>query len=217
MAAKFCESLMGQFRRNDADDPDTFVTAITAIMADYPPVVLEVVCSPTAGLATNGNFVTSVFEVREACNAQLDLMIGRWKWDRLPPERKAKIAAVTRQEQVLALISESVRPTKADLKAKYGENFGIGADDAPKEYTPRSLAEIAVSANGRIADHYSRYGLSFKPKSIVKEKHHGYHSDNEGPFGDGVLQAGADTQGQSPRGDAETGERGTPQGAGGEE
>jgi len=188
MAAKFCALLMGQFKRNDADDPEIFTRALIAVMQQYPVVVLEEVCSPINGLATKGTFLPSLFEIREACNETMRVMIARWHLSRLPPERLARING--RPDDRRALPSPDDTPERRSafidsLKAKHGEKFGLGGDEPEKPkgeaYKPKTLGELT--------EHYRTHGLAFvkKPHSQIKPE----KNDDQDRFQHNAIPQGA--------------------------
>jgi hypothetical protein len=59
--------LLGCYRRGDANDPDTYVAAITATLARYPEDVIRDVTHPATGLPTQKDFLPTVREVYLAC------------------------------------------------------------------------------------------------------------------------------------------------------
>ncbi len=59
--------LLGCYRRGDANDPDTYVAAITATLARYPEDVIKAVTHPASGLPVQKDFLPTVREVYLAC------------------------------------------------------------------------------------------------------------------------------------------------------
>jgi uncharacterized protein YdaU (DUF1376 family) len=59
--------LFGCFRRGEANEPETFVTAIAAVLARYPEDVIRDVTHPATGLAVRCDFLPTVAEVYRAC------------------------------------------------------------------------------------------------------------------------------------------------------
>jgi hypothetical protein len=60
--------MFGCFRKGDANDPDTYVAAITATLARFPEQVITEVTHPATGLPTRKSWLPSVKEVFDACN-----------------------------------------------------------------------------------------------------------------------------------------------------
>jgi len=61
--------MFGCYRKGDANDPDTYVAAITATLARYPEDVIRDVTNPTSGLPVQKDFLPTVKEVFTACEA----------------------------------------------------------------------------------------------------------------------------------------------------
>lgn len=68
-AAERARLLLGCYRRGDANDPDTYVAAITATLARYPQEVIKAVTHPATGLPIKQDFLPTVREVYLACEA----------------------------------------------------------------------------------------------------------------------------------------------------
>lgn len=68
-AAGRARLLLGCYRRADAADPDTYVAAITAVLAKYPDDVICAVTHPASGLPIQKDFLPTVREVYLACEA----------------------------------------------------------------------------------------------------------------------------------------------------
>jgi hypothetical protein len=63
--------MFGCYRKGDANDPDTYVAAITATLARYPEDVIRDVTNPASGLPTRRDFLPTVKEVFDACEAMI--------------------------------------------------------------------------------------------------------------------------------------------------
>jgi hypothetical protein len=61
--------LIGCFRTGEAADPEVYVTAISAVLAQYPEQVVRDVTDPIIGLPSRSKWLPTVSEVREACEA----------------------------------------------------------------------------------------------------------------------------------------------------
>src|ERR1043166_4929526 len=67
-AAQRARLLLGCYRTGDANDPETYVAAITAILARYPEEVITTVTHPATGLPSKKSWLPTVKEVRDACD-----------------------------------------------------------------------------------------------------------------------------------------------------
>lgn len=59
--------MFGCYRKGDANDPETYVAAITATLARYPQEVIRDVTHPATGLPIEKDFLPTVAEVYRAC------------------------------------------------------------------------------------------------------------------------------------------------------
>src|SRR6185437_886864 len=67
-AAARARLLLGCYRTGDANDPETYVAALTAILARYPEEVITAVTHPATGLPSMKSWLPTVKEVTDACN-----------------------------------------------------------------------------------------------------------------------------------------------------
>jgi hypothetical protein len=61
--------MFGCYRKGDANDPETYVAAITATLARYPEDVIRDVTHPASGLPIKQDFLPTVRETYLACEA----------------------------------------------------------------------------------------------------------------------------------------------------
>lgn len=87
-AAKRALILFGCYRKGDANDPETYTAAITAVLAEYSPEVIQRVTDPRTGLPRTMKFMPNVAEVSEACEnaklflaAEAKLKAQGWHWN----------------------------------------------------------------------------------------------------------------------------------------
>src|SRR5258706_8668910 len=71
-AAGRAKLLLGCYRTGDANDPETYVAAITAILARYPEEGITTVTHPATGLPSKKTWLPSVKEVADACDEALE-------------------------------------------------------------------------------------------------------------------------------------------------
>jgi hypothetical protein len=70
-AARKAAQLFGCYNRNEANDPEIFITAMTAMLACYPELVVERVCDPLRGLPAKSRFLPAIAEIRAACETEM--------------------------------------------------------------------------------------------------------------------------------------------------
>lgn len=116
-AAERAKILFGCYRTGDANDPETYVAAITAVLAQYPENIITQVTHPITGLPSNGKgWLPTVKEVRDACDAAYEPII----------QNELRLKRVKEQIEQREREERREKPTMDQLKAKYGENWGIG-------------------------------------------------------------------------------------------
>jgi hypothetical protein len=63
--------LFGYYRASEANDPETFIMGVTAMLARYPEPIAHKVCDPVRGLPSTSKFLPSIAEIREACEREM--------------------------------------------------------------------------------------------------------------------------------------------------
>jgi len=144
--------LLGCYRTGDANDPETYVAAIAVTLARYPEEIITAVTHPVTGLPSQKNWLPTIKEVRDACQELQERLQAQ-----IERERRIKEQLAARRQEELA----APRPTIAELKAKYGDDWGLNLHAA--QHPPPAPAPTA----SQLREHYSKYGLQFKPKSLA--------------------------------------------------
>jgi hypothetical protein len=143
--------LLGCYRTGDANDPETYVAAVTATLARYPREVITSVTHPVSGIVSEVKWLPSVMEVREACERAM-LPIA----NRIVREKR-----IAEQLEARRLEDEenARKPTYEQLKAKYGSDFGI---EGPALKRPPPAPAPTIE---QLRHHYQHYDLQFKPRN----------------------------------------------------
>jgi hypothetical protein len=64
--------LFGCYRKGEANDPDVYTAAVAAILAEYPPEIVDFVCDPRTGLPRRLKWLPTVAEIAEACERRME-------------------------------------------------------------------------------------------------------------------------------------------------
>lgn len=130
--------LAGCYRKDDAADPETYLMAVSAVLAEYAPDIVSQVTDPRSGLPSRLNWLPSVKEVRDACE-EIDQR-----------RRRMAEAAAREREQLEARrkdeAAKAIKPTLEQLRDKYGPNWGLAApveEDTKRITARRALLEQA--------------------------------------------------------------------------
>ena len=141
------------WRIGGANSAETFITAVAAILSRYPDGVVYAVTSPTDGLPVELTWMPALKEVRDACEKAMEPIYRR--------EREEKIRAET-----LAARAEEVerkhRPSTEEMKAKYGENWGLTSLSNIKTMDEKAEENAVAMAReqARVRAEYQHLGLA---------------------------------------------------------
>lgn len=149
-AAERARLLLGCYRTGDANDPETYVAAIAAVLSKYPVWVITLVTHPATGLPSQKSWLPTIKEVADACTKALAPIV----------EQEARSERVREQFEERERVECIKRPSYDDLQDKYGKNFGMGA--AVEE--ARLAARVPAPTADQLRHHYAHYDLEFKPK-----------------------------------------------------
>lgn len=146
-ALKAAKQLLDCYRTGEANNPETFGAAIAAVLSDYPLDVVQYVCDPRTGLPSSSTWMPNCAEVKAACNERVAWLhkVERFQnWGKKPLEIEPP---------------REYRPTREELQAKYGPNWGLTSLDEPvRKLRPAPTAD-------ELREHYAKHNLAFQPKS----------------------------------------------------
>jgi len=139
IAAELSRILVGCFRKSDAEDPDVLVRAYVMVLSDYSEAIARRVTHPSRGLPSRQQWLPSVFELRQACEAEMR--------PTHEAERRRTIAERNRA-LLLAAPAHSRSAALARLRAEFPEIFSpmdkgrsTGPTEPPREGDARWSAE----------------------------------------------------------------------------
>ncbi len=104
--------MFGRYRKGDANDADGYIEGVTAILALYPPDVVQKVTDPRIGLPSKLKWLPQPSEVKDECEFW---MMPRRIHEREQATRERVLAERKRDEEEMA---SRPRPTFAELQAK---------------------------------------------------------------------------------------------------
>ncbi len=119
-AAERARLLFGCYRRGDANDPETYVAAVAAVLADYPETTMRYVTDPRSGLPSQKKRdpktgqewggLPDVADIKSACESHYGTTRRMIEWER---EAQKQIA----EREKLAIGDGRPRKTYAELVA----------------------------------------------------------------------------------------------------
>ena len=124
-ATERAQLLLGCYRSGEANDPDTYVAAISATLARYSQQIITDVTHPVSGLPAKKSWLPTVKEVFDACEEQADRT--RQQTAR---ERRIQEQFEAREEQDRL---DAVKPSLEQMKEKYGANWGLTPNEPAKK------------------------------------------------------------------------------------
>jgi hypothetical protein len=150
-AAQRAKLLLGCYRTGDANDPETYVAAITAILARYPERVITEVTHPATGLPKKKSWLPSVKEVSDACDDVVEFEV----------QHQARLKRIQEQMEARDREDRGEKPTMAQLKERFGDNWGIekGTNVKTLDEKAEENAAALVRERERVGVEYERMGL----------------------------------------------------------
>ena len=71
IAGERARLLVGCYRKNEVADPDAYISAICAVLANYPETVVRKVTHPLDGLPGRLQWLPTIAEIKAACDAEV--------------------------------------------------------------------------------------------------------------------------------------------------
>lgn len=146
--------LYSAYRTDQYADPEGFMASLGLVFSQYPDDVIVYVTDPRTGVQRGKVFPPSIAEIVAACDARLadkERMRRYMNWGKNDPT------------PLLEGPKNEDRPTYDGLKAKYGDNWGIGAEEVKaRQVKPAPTAD-------QLRHHYQHYDLGFKPRREAAE------------------------------------------------
>lgn len=151
-AAQRAKLLLGCYRTGDANDPETYVAAITAVLARYPEEVITEVTHPVMGLPSKKGWLPTVKEVSDACKQSYEPIA----------ENEARLKRIAEQFARQERERTGEKPTIQMLKEKYGDNWGITSAEPVKTSEQKIEANRAACerAQARVRAEYEEMGMA---------------------------------------------------------
>lgn len=158
---KCARVLFLSYPRADYDDPDGAMETFARVLEDYSDFVIRFATDPKTGIQRKCKFPPRIAELVEFCDHVRDhidltaLREARAKREQLRIER--------------ANLDDPNRPTYAELKAKYGENFGLTVSPVEKHYN-EEMAQLAAEREARAKRMYERHCATFGDPLVEDNK-----------------------------------------------
>jgi hypothetical protein len=131
---KQAKILFSSYRQDQFADEEGFLSSLVMVLAEYPEEVIRHITDPRTGIQRACKWPPTIAEIVTACEVQMQHME---KLKRLANHGKPKVVPMLEAPR-------EERPTLEELKAKYGENYGL--ELAKPKTKPRPMEVIAMDA-----------------------------------------------------------------------
>src|SRR6185437_4502471 len=150
-AAQRAKLLVGCYRTGEANDPETYVAAITAVLAHYPEQVITEVTHPKTGLPSKKGWLPNVKEVNDACAEAVEPI----------RQNELRLRRIREQMEMRERMERGEKPTLEQLHDKYGTDWGIKQDNAktPDEKSDENRIS-REREEARVRAEYEHLGIS---------------------------------------------------------
>jgi len=129
---------------------------VTAVLAHFPEEVVTSVTHPVTGLPKKISWLPTIKEVNDACNEAIEPI----------RQHEARLKRIKEQLEMREREDRGEKPTMAQLKERFGENWGLPALGNIK--TPDEKAEENAEAlereRARVRAEYEKLGLTAPSK-----------------------------------------------------
>jgi len=136
---------MGFYPQSAASDPQIFMTGMIELLAAYPAIIIENLCSVISGIPAKYKFLPSIAELKEECERYTTPHRER-EWEEY--KRKRPPAYISPPENP----THTERPTMDELRAKHGENWGLKTVEQKRKGKWMDLGQIAKAYGVDIKD-----------------------------------------------------------------
>lgn len=147
------------------------MAAVTAVLARYPEEVITAVTHPVTGLPSKKGWLPTVKEVSEACAEAHEPIV----------QNELRLKRIREQMEMRERMERGEKPSLAQLKEKYGENWGLQKQNPTKTADEkREESRIALErSQARIRAEYieagidppeSKFALSLATRRLMAEQ-----------------------------------------------
>lgn len=142
-------ALFSAYRIDQYGDPEGFKASLGAVLEQYPDDVIRYVCDPRTGVQRQCKFPPTISEIVTACDARI-----------AEQRRTQRLMNWGNNNAPMLEPPRENRPTYEQLKAKYGDNWGIEQDRRVKTEEQKAEANRAAleREQARVRAEYEHIG-----------------------------------------------------------
>lgn len=183
------KTIFSCYRKDEVQNPETYLAAVTAVLSEYPIHVVDYVCDPRTGITGNQIWLPSVAEIKTACENQYNRIMR-------DEERRVRIERQFKERETDLVPTERLKAMgrawldRSDVAAQQLTS------EKPKAFTDeqkKAALEDAAKAGREIS------GMKLLPETVDIIRHHDtankeangsskerpakeYYTDDEIPF-----------------------------------
>lgn len=126
--------LFSAFRADQYSDADGYLTSLGLVLEQYPNEVIIYITDPRTGIQRHAKWPPTISEIVEACDTRVSDL-----------HRQQRFRDWGKGEPRMIEAPREDRPSLEEMKAKYGENWGLTLEE-PRKVTPApSWNQIAAT------------------------------------------------------------------------
>lgn len=157
--------IFSAYRTDQYSDPEGYMASLGAVLEQYPNDVIVYVTDPRTGIQRKAKWPPTISEIVEACDERVVYLAEQ---DRFRNWGKGNAP--------LQIEDRSIRPTLEEMKAKYGENWGLTPRDPPAKPVPAPSWD-------RITEIYSADPSRMQRLMGIADKHREASTPSDHPTG----------------------------------
>src|SRR4051812_9827812 len=106
--------LFSAYRTDQYSDPESYMASLGMVFEDYPNDVICFVTDPKTGIQRRSKWPPTISEIVQACDEHVSYL-----------KRNERYKNWGRNEPLMLDAPQEAKPSLEELKAKYGENYGL--------------------------------------------------------------------------------------------
>jgi hypothetical protein len=127
--------IFSAFRADQYSDPDGYLTSLGLVLEQYPSDVIVYISDPRTGVQRRCKWPPTISEIVEACDDRVSEL-----------KRNERYRNWGKNDSTLLLDGPQIpRPTLEEIKLKYGPNYGLTANEPPRESTFKAPSWDAIT------------------------------------------------------------------------
>lgn len=137
--------LFSAFRADQYSDPEGYLMSLGLVLEQYPDQVIVYISDPRTGVQRHLKWPPTISEIVEACDARAAEL-----------KRNERLRNWGKNEPLMLEAPRENRPTLEEMKAKYGDNWGLTPDEPRAKPKPAPSWDAIAAAYSEDPSRISR-------------------------------------------------------------